>query len=78
MQKLLAALRERPAGTLSESELARASVDLARGLLVRSAAHRSKQERHREQLLSRLMTNPSGQVFTTCLTDRAYRSHDPA
>jgi RHH-type transcriptional regulator, proline utilization regulon repressor / proline dehydrogenase / delta 1-pyrroline-5-carboxylate dehydrogenase len=71
----LAALRGR---VLSEEELRRSTVELARKLLRLSIDHTTADERKRTSLLARMMTDLPGQVFTTCLTDRAYRSEDPA
>lgn len=70
----LAALRGR---ALTESELQSASIELARKLLALSLDHTTHDERKRTALLARMMTDLPGQVFTTCLTDRAYRSEEP-
>ena len=51
---------------------------IARKLLRLSLEHTTQEERKRSSLLSRMMTDVAGQVFTTCLTDRAYRSQEPA
>ena len=67
----LAALRGR---VLSEEELRRSTIELARKLLQLSLEHTTADERKRSSLLARMMTDLPGQVFTTCLTDRAYRS----
>jgi RHH-type proline utilization regulon transcriptional repressor/proline dehydrogenase/delta 1-pyrroline-5-carboxylate dehydrogenase len=71
----LAALRGR---ILSEEELQRSSIELARKLLLLSVQHTTDDERKRSMLLARMMTDLPGQVFTTCLTDRAYRSQQSA
>ncbi|HET8936085.1 MAG TPA: hypothetical protein VFN67_21715, partial [Polyangiales bacterium] len=71
----LAALRGR---ALTEAELQSATVELARKLLTLSLDHTTHEERKRTALLARMMTDLPGQVFTTCLTDRAYRSREPA
>jgi RHH-type proline utilization regulon transcriptional repressor/proline dehydrogenase/delta 1-pyrroline-5-carboxylate dehydrogenase len=70
-------LREAPAHERSEAELASASCHVAEALLREVNARRTPDERRREQMLARLMHDPSGQTFTTCLTDRVYRSRDP-
>ncbi|MGD8863448.1 MAG: bifunctional proline dehydrogenase/L-glutamate gamma-semialdehyde dehydrogenase, partial [Myxococcales bacterium] len=54
------------------------SVELAALLLEASLAMQTHEERERAELLGALMSDPDGQAFTTLLTDRAYRSHDPA
>ena len=69
----LAALHGR---VLSEEELRRSTIELARKLLGLSLDHTTADERKRSSLLARMMTDLPGQVFTTCLTDRAYRSRE--
>jgi len=63
---------------LSESELQAASIDVAAALLERCSALTTSAERKRQKMLSQLMNDSLGQAFTTCLTDRAYRSGEPA
>jgi RHH-type transcriptional regulator, proline utilization regulon repressor / proline dehydrogenase / delta 1-pyrroline-5-carboxylate dehydrogenase len=63
---------------LSDDELLRASIALTRKLLGLSLEHTTSEERKRTSLLARMMNDLAGQVFTTCLTDRAYRSREPA
>jgi RHH-type proline utilization regulon transcriptional repressor/proline dehydrogenase/delta 1-pyrroline-5-carboxylate dehydrogenase len=75
-EALLRDVRER-AGALSEGELEAACVSLAEALLASVDATRTAAEAEREQLLARLMHDPVGQVLTTALTDRVYRSRDP-
>src|SRR5690242_10073392 len=75
LEAALDALRGR---TLSDAELEHASVELARMLLARANEGRSRAERKQQELLARLMHDQAGQTFTTCLTDRVYRSRDPA
>lgn len=75
MNAALAALRGR---ALNEAELQSATIELARKLLALSLEHTTHEERKRSSLLAQMMTDLPGQVFTTCLTDRAYRSEEPA
>jgi RHH-type proline utilization regulon transcriptional repressor/proline dehydrogenase/delta 1-pyrroline-5-carboxylate dehydrogenase len=63
---------------LSESELHDTSVAVAEALLEQVRTSRTAAEREHEQLLEGLMHDTAGQAFTTCLTDRVYRSHDSA
>src|SRR4051812_37555558 len=73
-QSLLDRLRTR--GRLTGDELADASLELAR--LLFAAAQREQREGEREHaaVLARLMDDPDGQVFTTLLADRVFRSAD--
>lgn len=57
--------------------LCAAASELSAALLEATAAERSREERRRSALLARLMEDPDGQVFSTLLTDRVYRSSDP-
>lgn len=75
LENRLAALRGR---ALNDSELQEASTDVARALLERCLALTTPAERKRQKQLSQLMNDSLGQAFTTCLTDRAYRSREPA
>src|SRR6476661_4371676 len=62
---------------LTEPELMQASVELAGLLLVAAEAHKRPKERERAAILARLMGDIDGQVFTTLLADRVFRSQDP-
>ena len=74
-QQLLASVRgSRP----SDRELADRARELARTLLELSAIEQTADERARSALLARVMADEHGPAFTTLLTDRAYRSRDPA
>jgi hypothetical protein len=72
---MLASLQGR---LLSDAELEASSVAVAQALLAQISGSQTRVEQQREQLLSRLMSDAAGQTFTTCLTDRVYRSRDPA
>jgi RHH-type proline utilization regulon transcriptional repressor/proline dehydrogenase/delta 1-pyrroline-5-carboxylate dehydrogenase len=76
----LAAVRETKPSSLTPAELQERSIALARKLLSSSLErqHTTSEDRKRSALLARMMNDLAGQVFTTCLTDRAYRSHEPA
>jgi RHH-type transcriptional regulator, proline utilization regulon repressor / proline dehydrogenase / delta 1-pyrroline-5-carboxylate dehydrogenase len=62
----------------SGPELQRATVVVAEALLTRVSALRTRDELAHEHMLGRLMHDQVGQTFTTCLTDRVYRSADPS
>lgn len=62
---------------LAEPELMQASVELAGLLLAAAEAHKRPKERERAAILARLMGDVDGQVFTTLLADRVFRSQDP-
>jgi RHH-type proline utilization regulon transcriptional repressor/proline dehydrogenase/delta 1-pyrroline-5-carboxylate dehydrogenase len=63
---------------LSDRDLAARAVALA-GALLEAAEHEKRaDERERAALLAGLMQDPAGQALTTLLTDRVYRSRDPA
>ena len=71
---LLAGLRgTRP----SEPELVSATSALAELVQRAADAQQSREERVRSAQFARLMADPSGQLFTTLLTDRVFRSADP-
>jgi RHH-type proline utilization regulon transcriptional repressor/proline dehydrogenase/delta 1-pyrroline-5-carboxylate dehydrogenase len=74
-EQRLASVRGR---ALAEDELAQHSLELARELLELSELYKQPDERERAALLARLMEDEVGQAFTTLLTDRVYRSRDPA
>jgi RHH-type proline utilization regulon transcriptional repressor/proline dehydrogenase/delta 1-pyrroline-5-carboxylate dehydrogenase len=74
---LAARAAQHKAQSCDDSDLERYSSELARSLLQESHTLRSHSERKRERLLGRLMADTTGQAFTTCLTDRAYRSQNP-
>lgn len=74
LEVTLDALRGRE---LTDTELEHATVTVARLLLARANAGQTRAERKQQQLLARLMHDTPGQTFTTCLTDRVYRSTDP-
>lgn len=63
---------------LSDQALAAQCSELARLLLVLAEAEKRPDERARAALLSRLMDDPTGQAFTTLLTDRVVRSQEPS
>ena len=74
-RRQLAAVR---GAALDDTALASAAVELA-GLLLEAAEHeRRGDDATRAGLLARLMDDARGQAFTTLLTDRVYRSKDPA
>src|SRR5262245_49323414 len=64
--------------SLGERELGEQSLALARTLLEIAETWKQPDERARAALLARLMHDENGQAFTTLLTDRVYRSRDPA
>ena len=59
---------------LSPGELADLGVEVARVLLTLCQQHTTARDREQAQILGRMMQDRRGQVFTTLLTDRAYRS----
>ncbi|MDH5674954.1 MAG: bifunctional proline dehydrogenase/L-glutamate gamma-semialdehyde dehydrogenase [Myxococcales bacterium] len=63
---------------LDDKELTRSSVGLAELLLAAALADRRPQEARQMAQLSRMMDDEAGQRFTTLLTDRVYRSAEPA
>ncbi len=63
-------------GGESDAALERATVELAEELARAVERATTRSERSRRELLARLANDPAGQTFTTCLTDRAYRSRD--
>jgi RHH-type proline utilization regulon transcriptional repressor/proline dehydrogenase/delta 1-pyrroline-5-carboxylate dehydrogenase len=63
---------------LDDAALASATIDLAGLLLEAAELEKRDDERARGELLARLMADEAGQAFTTLLTDRVYRSRDPA
>jgi RHH-type proline utilization regulon transcriptional repressor/proline dehydrogenase/delta 1-pyrroline-5-carboxylate dehydrogenase len=65
------------AGVSSRAERAELAEQLAALLLDASRAETRADERARKQLLARLVHDPAGQVFTSALTDRIFRSRDP-
>lgn len=71
---LLKSVRDRE---LEPEQIAQYAVHLAATLLRLAECHETRQDRRRAQMLSRLMRDPKGQVFTTVLTDRAHRSASP-
>jgi RHH-type proline utilization regulon transcriptional repressor/proline dehydrogenase/delta 1-pyrroline-5-carboxylate dehydrogenase len=60
-----------------EAALESSALRLAEELQAAVEGQTSRSERGRRELLARLAEDPAGQTFTTSLTDRAYRSHDP-
>jgi RHH-type proline utilization regulon transcriptional repressor/proline dehydrogenase/delta 1-pyrroline-5-carboxylate dehydrogenase len=62
---------------LSEELLVRTSVELAALLLEAARQEEQRPERARRALLERLMQDPTGQAFTTLLTDRVFRDRRP-
>ncbi len=63
---------------LSDQALEASSLELA-ALLAEEAQRLTRRvDRARAELLSRLMQDEQGQIFTILLTDRVYRSRDPA
>src|SRR5262245_34113256 len=64
--------------SLSDRELHDQSLALARRLLEIAESWKQPEERAREAQLARLMDDDAGQAFTTLLTDRVYRSRNPA
>ncbi len=77
-RELLRRLAERSAdAAVTDHDLANTAIALA-GLLITEASRvRTPAEGARNDQLARLMQDPTGQVFTTLLTDRASRSQDP-
>jgi RHH-type transcriptional regulator, proline utilization regulon repressor / proline dehydrogenase / delta 1-pyrroline-5-carboxylate dehydrogenase len=73
-QSLLDRLRAR--GHLDSDELADVSVELAALLFDAAEREQGSEERERAAVLARLMDDPDGQVFTTLLADRVFRSAD--
>src|SRR5690348_883317 len=72
-------LLERVRGAqLSERELVEHTITLAEQLQRASEQLQSRRERTRAALLARMLADPSGHVLTLLLTDRAYRSQEPA
>jgi RHH-type transcriptional regulator, proline utilization regulon repressor / proline dehydrogenase / delta 1-pyrroline-5-carboxylate dehydrogenase len=61
---------------LSSSELCRRSIELAAALWEAAERERSPLSMERGQVLTRMMHDRRGQVFTTTLTDRAHRSRN--
>jgi RHH-type proline utilization regulon transcriptional repressor/proline dehydrogenase/delta 1-pyrroline-5-carboxylate dehydrogenase len=70
---LLDGLRARP---LYGRELALAAADLAGFLLQASQAYKTASDQANEDLLARLMRDDAGQIFSSLLADRAYRSRN--
>lgn len=68
---LLKSVRDRE---LEPEQIAQYAVHLAATLLRLAECHETRHDRRRAQVLSRLMRDTKGQVFTTILTDRAHRS----
>ncbi|HEX2735142.1 MAG TPA: proline dehydrogenase family protein [Polyangiaceae bacterium] len=64
-------------GSLQAEELAPKAVALARVLLQLSELSATDKDLEQRSVLSSMMTDPRGQVFTTLLADRAYRSKSP-
>ena len=60
--------------TLSPVELAARSVELARVMLELAESFKTPRDREQARVLGGMMRDPRGQVFTTLLADRAYRS----
>jgi RHH-type proline utilization regulon transcriptional repressor/proline dehydrogenase/delta 1-pyrroline-5-carboxylate dehydrogenase len=72
---LLASVRGRP---LTRAERTAFAVEVATSLQEAIARDKRPRETQRDHLLAALADDGAGQAFTTCLTDRAYRSRDPA
>lgn len=68
---LIGRSRQQP---LSRAELSTRSVELAAALYEAAEREKTALDRERANLLSRMMMDRRGQVFTTTLTDRAHRS----
>ena len=79
---MIASARERLArlrgATLSEGEVLEHTLALAEQLQRASEAQQRADERARAALLARMLGDPDGHVLTLLLTDRAYRSRQPA
>ena len=75
---MLEGLRGTRPARLTEPELSAHTLALAELLQRASEAERTRIEAGRADQLARLMADPIGPTFTTLLTDRAYRSADPA
>ncbi len=60
--------------TCSGEELTGLTVDLAKAMLSLCECNTTSRDREQAEVLGRMMTDRRGQVFTTALTDRAYRS----
>src|SRR5690606_17026167 len=67
-------LRQVEGQHLNIEELMALAVDLARHVLSSCAANASRRDREQADVLRRMMHDERGQVFTTLVTDRAYRS----
>lgn len=63
--------------TLSPEDREKKAVDLAALLLEEANSIQTFQEKILQGQLARMMQDPNGKAFTTCMTDQCFRSHNP-
>lgn len=51
------------------------AIDLAADILIESRKQRTFKEKRTQTQLARMMHDPKGKAFTTCMTDQCFRSH---
>lgn len=61
--------------TLLQEERIEKTLELAKLLIVASQEEATKKERMRNEMIGRMMRDPSGRAFLTTMTDQCFRSH---
>lgn len=60
----------------SLAETRSSAIELASYMLEEASRIQTYSEKKRQQQLARMMTDPKGKAFTTCMTDQGFRSHN--
>lgn len=63
---------------LTVDERIQKAVELAGLMLEAACQQQTRSERQQQQQLARMMSDKSGKVFTTCMTDQCFRSQRPS
>lgn len=62
--------------TMSPEKRSQVAVELAALMLQEAQATQTAEEKEMQAQLSRMMQDPKGKLFTTCMTDQCFRSND--
>ena len=70
-------LKEISSQSMNSVERGDAAVKLATNLLTQANLIQSSREKKEQAKLARMMEDPAGKIFTTCMTDECFRSEEP-